>query len=39
MRTAHWECEWIQHLAPRFVKAAMKSGVHCEGLNVGGERR
>lgn len=39
MRTAHFECVWMQQPAFRLVNAAMNRGVHWEGLRLGGERR
>ena len=34
MRTAHWECVWIQQPAPRSVNAARKRGVQADGLRA-----
>lgn len=38
-RTAACECVCIHAPAPRFVNAAMKSGVQAEGLRSSGRRR
>lgn len=36
--TAACECVWMHAPAPRFVKAAMNSGVHADGLSSSGRR-